>query len=96
MRRRILFILAVLIAAGLGVFVLYARDLGSARARLAGHSLTMESSFGAMEYAQMGTGEPILVVHGAAGGFDQALDMAGPLAGHGYRLIAPSRFGYLR
>ena len=56
----------------------------------------MATSFAIMEYAQIGTGEPILVVHGAAGGFDQALDMAGPLAEHGYRLIAPSRFGYLR
>jgi pimeloyl-ACP methyl ester carboxylesterase len=43
-----------------------------------------------------GVGESILVVHGAGGGFDQALDMTGTMAGHGYRLIAPSRFGYLR
>jgi pimeloyl-ACP methyl ester carboxylesterase len=96
MRRRILCILSVLLASGLGIFALYARDLANARARLVGRSLTMATSFGTLEYAQIGKGEPILVVHGAAGGFDQALDMAGPLAEHGFRLIAPSRFGYLR
>jgi 2-hydroxy-6-oxonona-2,4-dienedioate hydrolase len=96
MRRRTLGILAVLLAASLGVFALYARDLAKARARLAGRSTTMATSFGTMEYTQVGEGRPILVVHGAAGGFDQALDMAGPLAEHGHRLIAPSRFGYLR
>ena len=54
---------------------------------------TIETSFGTLEYAVKGEGEPILVVHGAGGGFDQALNMTGAMAGHGYRLIAPSRFG---
>jgi 2-hydroxy-6-oxonona-2,4-dienedioate hydrolase len=43
-----------------------------------------------------GAGEPILAIHGAGGGFDQAIDMTGALVDHEYRLIAPSRFGYLR
>src|SRR5208337_4241735 len=43
----------------------------------------------------IGDGEPALIIHGAGGGFDQAIDIAGVLAGRGYRLIAPSRFGYL-
>jgi pimeloyl-ACP methyl ester carboxylesterase len=49
-----------------------------------------------MEYALRGHGEPVLVIHGAGGGFDQSLDLIGPLGPYGYRLIAPSRFGYLR
>jgi 2-hydroxy-6-oxonona-2,4-dienedioate hydrolase len=36
------------------------------------------------------------VVHGAGGGFDQGLDFAKPLAERGFRVIAMSRFGYLR
>jgi pimeloyl-ACP methyl ester carboxylesterase len=43
-----------------------------------------------------GEGPPLLVVHGAGGGFDQGMDIAGELAAEGYRVIAPSRFGYLR
>jgi 2-hydroxy-6-oxonona-2,4-dienedioate hydrolase len=37
-----------------------------------------------------------LVVHGAGGGFDQALDIAKPLVSQGVKVIAMSRFGYLR
>jgi pimeloyl-ACP methyl ester carboxylesterase len=37
-----------------------------------------------------------LSVHGAGGGFDQGLELADPLARAGFRVIAVSRFGYLR
>jgi 2-hydroxy-6-oxonona-2,4-dienedioate hydrolase len=91
-----LIILSVAAAATVGVYALFVRDLSGARARLAGRSNTVETSFGTMEYAVIGADEPMLIVHGAGGGFDQALDMTGAIAGRGYRLIAPSRFGYLR
>jgi len=95
--RRILFvILAILIVVTAGVYAIYERDLAAARARLVGRSATVETSFGTLEYAVMGNGEPMLIVHGAEGGFDQGIDMTGAMAGRGYRLIAPSRFGYLR
>jgi 2-hydroxy-6-oxonona-2,4-dienedioate hydrolase len=94
MRRMLFVILTVLIVAAL-VYAIFARDLARARARLVGRSKTIETSFGTLEYAVMGEGEPVLTVHGASGGFDQGLDMTGALVGHGYRLIAPSRFGYL-
>jgi 2-hydroxy-6-oxonona-2,4-dienedioate hydrolase len=96
MLRRSLCILFLLLVSGLGIFAIFARDLANARARLAGRSSTLATSRGTLEYAEIGQGEPILVIHGAAGGFDQALDMAGGLAEQGFRLIAPSRFGYLR
>lgn len=97
MTRRILFvILAVLIVASVGVYAIFAHDLAAARACLVGHSQTVGTSFGTLEYAVMGEGAPMLIVHGAEGGFDQGLDMTGAMAGHGYKLIAPSRFGYLR
>jgi 2-hydroxy-6-oxonona-2,4-dienedioate hydrolase len=49
-----------------------------------------------VEVAESGSGPPILVVHGTGGGFDQALMAAKGPFGTGYRVIAPSRFGYLR
>jgi pimeloyl-ACP methyl ester carboxylesterase len=82
------------LAAAIG-YVLVARDLADARARVTGRSATIEAPSGRIEYATAGQGRPVLVIHGAAGGFDQSLDMTGALAGHGHRLIAPSRFGYL-
>jgi 2-hydroxy-6-oxonona-2,4-dienedioate hydrolase len=96
MGRVLLIILAVLIAAAVGNYASYVHDLTAARARLVGRSKTMLTSFGTMEYALVGQGKPMLIVHGAEGGFDQSIDMTGELAGHGYQLIAPSRFGYLR
>ena len=94
MRRTLYVILAVLIVATSGVYAIFARDLAGARGRLVGRSKTMETSFGTLEYVVMGEGEPMLIVHGAEGGFDQGIDMTGALAAHGYQLIAPSRFGY--
>jgi pimeloyl-ACP methyl ester carboxylesterase len=94
--RRVLLTLFALALATAGIYAAYAHDLTAARARLVGRSKTLPTSFGAMEYALVGQGKPLLMVHGAEGGFDQSLDMAGELAGQGYELIAPSRFGYLR
>lgn len=87
---------AFLLIAVVAICALFLRDLARARARLVGRSQTISTPLGDMEYALLGQGEPVLVVHGAGGGFDQSLDMTGALADYGYRLIAPSRFGYLR
>jgi pimeloyl-ACP methyl ester carboxylesterase len=38
----------------------------------------------------------VLVVHGAGGGFDQGLALGEQIMRSGFRVIAPSRFGYLR
>ena len=59
-------------------------------------SRMLETSFGPIEYAEAGEGPPVLVIHGAGGGFDQGLDIAADFVRSGFRVIAPSRFGYLR
>jgi pimeloyl-ACP methyl ester carboxylesterase len=73
----------------------YRRDLNAARARLAAVDRRVISTpWGAVEYAERGSGVPVLVVHGVfqhcvSGLFsvrDLLLDR---------RVIAPSRFGYL-
>jgi 2-hydroxy-6-oxonona-2,4-dienedioate hydrolase len=74
----------------------YRKDLAAARARLAGASNVATTPCGLIEYATTGTGPPALIVHGAGGGFDQGLAFGAALAACGYRVIAMSRFGYLR
>lgn len=96
MRRWFLVALVVLVAGAGAVFAVFRRDLAVAHERLADRSEVLATPYGRMEYAVAGQGDPVLAIHGAAGGFDQALDMTGALAGRGYRVIAPSRFGYLR
>ncbi len=89
------FVLAALAFIVAALYSFFASDLARARARVTGRSQKIETPLGTIEYATLGEGNPVLVIHGAAGGFDQGLDMTGVLAEHGYELIAPSRFGYL-
>ena len=49
-----------------------------------------------IEYQAAGTGAPLLMVHGSGGGHDQGMAFAGDLAQRDVRVIAISRFGYLR
>lgn len=51
-------------------------------------------SYGNMSYVDTREGETILSVHGIFGGFDQAYDTCKDFSSD-YRIIAPSRFGYL-
>ncbi|TDV42561.1 alpha/beta fold hydrolase [Actinophytocola oryzae] len=50
---------------------------------------------GTVRYLDIGHGRPVLLVHGMFGGSDAALRQLGPLIPDGFRLIVPSRFGYL-
>jgi pimeloyl-ACP methyl ester carboxylesterase len=74
----------------------YRRDIDAARGRIATGSQIAETRCGPVEYAVAGEGPPVLVVHGAGGGFDQGLIIGRPLVKAGFRVIAVSRFGYLR
>ncbi len=75
----------------------YNTAIASARRGVAPElSTVIPSRFGDLEYAEMGSGPPLLMIHGTGGGFDQGLAFARPLVDLGYRVIAPSRFGYLR
>src|SRR5512134_3525209 len=78
-----------------GVSLRYRRDMKVARARLAAVDRHVISTpWGAVEYAERGSGAPVLVVHGiyhnCVGGLLSVRDLFTDR-----RLIAPSRFGYL-
>ena len=64
--------------------------------RLFGQSTMIDSSVGALEFAEAGDGPPLMMIHGTGGGFDQGLLFGAALREHGFRIVAPSRFGYLR
>jgi pimeloyl-ACP methyl ester carboxylesterase len=96
-RRIVLTVAAVLIAALLALtHASYRRDIGRAYDRIATGSQIAQTRCGPIEYAVVGEGPPLLSVHGAGGGFDQGLELADSLARAGFRVIAVSRFGYLR
>jgi pimeloyl-ACP methyl ester carboxylesterase len=78
-----------------GLFLRYRRDLNAARVRLAAVDRHIVSTqWGVVEYAERGSGAPVLVVHGifqnCASGLFSVRDLFADR-----RVIAPSRFGYL-
>jgi len=77
-------------------FFEFRRDLIEAEARISTGSQLVQTPCGPIEFADAGSGPPLLIVHGAGGGFDQGLEFGKPLIDAGFRIIAPSRFGYLR
>jgi 2-hydroxy-6-oxonona-2,4-dienedioate hydrolase len=74
----------------------FQHDLAQARAWSAAGSEVLATRCGPIEVQQAGEGIPLLVVHGSGGGHDQGMAWARPLAQQGVRVIAVSRFGYLR
>ena len=63
------------VLAGLALFTYfgYRDELGAAEARVSSGSEVVDSPCGRIEYAVIGKGAPVLLVHGAGGGFDQGL-----------------------
>ena len=86
---------AVAAGASALAYAAYRKDIAAAKQRIDDEALLIDPAFGAIEFGEWGDGPAVLVVHGAGGGFDQGLDLGRALLGDGYRIIAPSRFGYL-
>jgi pimeloyl-ACP methyl ester carboxylesterase len=85
---------------GLSTYVSYRHDIRLARERVAAGGRIVQTTCGPVEYGECGddaaAGDtPILVLHGAGGGYDQALLIGCLMVSKGRRIIAPSRFGYL-
>lgn len=65
-------------------------------AALEAGSQVVETRLGDVEYSDDGNGPVVLVLHGAPGGYDQGRLIGRSLVAAGFRVIAPSRPGYLR
>ena len=81
----------------MGVVDRYRRDTKAARRRLASlERHVVPTRFGRIEYVDRGEGPVVLVVHGITQGADGGLrELATDIVPAGYRVIVPSRFGYL-
>ena len=89
-------IVASLVAAALVIRSRFERDLTVAAERAAQASAVVTTRCGPIEVQQVGEGIPLLMIHGSGGGHDQGMAWARPLVQQGVRVIAMSRFGYLR
>lgn len=76
-------------------YAAFRKDIKTARQRIETDRQIIDSPEGPIEVAESGDRPAVLLIHGAGGGFDQGLDLGSAFLGDDYRVIAPSRFGYL-
>jgi 2-hydroxy-6-oxonona-2,4-dienedioate hydrolase len=96
-RRAVSLLVGLLVAGLFGLtYTRYQHDIRHARERVSTGSHIVQTPCGPIEYAHAGDGPPVLVMHGAGGGYDQGLEFGEPLVHSGFHIIAMSRFGYLR
>ena len=94
---RTVVVIAGLFAAALSglAYARYRRVIRQAHEHVLAGSRIAQTTCGPIEYSVAGEGAPVLLVHGAGGGYDQGLALGAGLAQAGFRTIAMSRFGYL-
>ena len=74
----------------------FQQDIARASVLAAAGSQLVDTRCGPIEVQEAGEGVPLLMIHGSGGGHDQGMAWARPLTRQGVRVIAMSRFGYLR
>ena len=73
----------------------YHREMSLAKERIKTSEI-IKTSAGEIEYKIEGEGTPMLLLHGAGGGFDQGLWMRRVFLEDKYKFISVSRYGFLR
>ena len=73
----------------------YKMSIEVAKKRINQGSRVVKTKLGKMECVVKGEGPPILIAHGNGGGYDQGLELAELYISGGFKVLAPSRFGYL-
>lgn len=99
-RNILLIILACLICSTAILIALtypdYHDTMTEAQKQLLANSTILKTEYGDIEYTVEGKGTPILLIHGAGGGYDQGLWAGKVFFGNGYKFVSVSRYGYLR
>lgn len=94
---RALFVLLVLVLLACTAVIVKFEDWKKAKlAELDAGSQVLKTAAGDIEFTERGSGPAVLICHGAPGGYDQAMLIGDALAKSGFRVIAPSRPGFLR
>jgi pimeloyl-ACP methyl ester carboxylesterase len=98
--KKIISIVLLIILCGiillLGVsYLSFNHDMDVAKERLSTSEM-LRTPNGDIEFAVRGEGTPVLLLHGAGGGFDFGLWSGKVFFGNTYKIISVSRYGYLR
>lgn len=90
-----IFICAIVLLVGL-TYPEYHDTMTQTQQQLTTNSNILKTEYGDIEYAVKGEGTPVLIIHGAGGGYDQGLWLGKVFFGNGHKFISVSRYGYLR
>lgn len=74
----------------------YHNTMTEKQKQLLTNSNILQTEYGDIEYAVKGEGTPVLMIHGAGGGYDQGLWLGKVFFGDNHKFISVSRYGYLR
>lgn len=91
----ILILLVLILIPVLLTYPSFRKQMNQVKKEINDESNLLETKFGTMEYAVQGKGKPVLLIHGAGGGFDQGLWLGEICLEDDYFFIAPSKFGYI-
>ena len=104
MKNKIIKIFLIIVAALICITVVlvaltyprYHNEMRASKERLIVNSGILKTEQGDLEYTVKGEGMPVLLLHGAGGGYDQGIWTGQLNLGDGYKFISVSRYGYLR
>lgn len=88
-------ILSVFLVLFVASYLSFVHDMDLAKERLFASEM-YQTPDGDIEYTVQGEGMPVLILHGAGGGFDFGLWSGRVFFKNNYKIISVSRFGYLR
>lgn len=91
----VLAVIGVLVAVAAGVLISGNRAADIRTSDLNAERSLAQTRHGKIEFVTWGEGPPVLVIHGAGGGFDQGRLLAMAVGGGGSHFVSISRFGYL-
>jgi pimeloyl-ACP methyl ester carboxylesterase len=95
-RRSLLVIAAFLVVIYLGLLIGFSVFKSNYFGALEDGSRVVNTSLGPIEFARVGKGPEVLMLHGTPGGYDQGMLVAENLVPAGFGVISASRPGYLR
>ncbi len=90
------FAIRAIAALGAVAYARYRAEMSALNARLNAGSTIAQTAHGPIEYASVGEGPAVLVLHGIGGGYDQGLLVTRLNKDNPFRLLSVSRPGYLR
>lgn len=88
------FVIIGLLVPGGFLYHHYRVDITQAYQRVSSNGKMVQTPCGPIQYTEFGSGAPMLMIHGAGGGYDQGAYFAQKI-GENFHWIVPSRFGYL-